>query len=281
MRTTTTHLNALLVDLGIHLWGVEKGDKRGSEAVCARFGVGKDFSKFKKRLIDDKGLFAKVKAAAGALRQEHYKRTLPWGDKTRILSCDGYIAYCEKMTLLKDDFGAAVDDFVMDFQVQKDRARVGLGALFNENDYPSNVRESFGVTMDFLPLPTGDDFRVNLGVAEREKLAEELEKKSEERIGSIITDVFKRAFVVLEKAANTLSDKDAIFRDSLIQNVMELIGIMDDLNITGDPKITALRKDMESVFYHVVPQTLRDDEGYRAEKTKEINGILDTVRGYI
>ena len=65
-----------------------------------------------------------------------------------------------------------------------------------------------------------------------------------------------------------------IFRDSLLDNAVELCGLLTKLNITNDPKLEEARKALESAVCNVDIKDLRKDVGARIEITTQVNDIL-------
>ena len=73
-------------------------------------------------------------------------------------------------------------------------AKIRLGTLFNDDDYPplDRVAERFGFALDILPIPMGSDFRCDIGDDEAEKIKADIEKATLATVQSAIADVYKR-----------------------------------------------------------------------------------------
>jgi hypothetical protein len=64
--------------------------------------------------------------------------TLPWDDNGyRVLPAAAYMNHLEKMRTLSKHFAAAVDILARQFLTLIDQARMRLGGLFREADYPT------------------------------------------------------------------------------------------------------------------------------------------------
>ena len=73
-----------------------------------------------------------------------------------------------------------------------------------------------------------------------------------------------------------LSQPEAIFRDSLIENARELCDVLTRLNLTDDPKLETLRRQTE-LLVQSEPQLLRDNPDVRVSTANEAQAILDAM----
>ena len=87
-----------------------------------------------------------------------------------------------------------------------------------------------------------------------------------------------------------LSKSDAVFRDSLIGNVLEVLGVVDALNFEGNPEITAIKERISNMLQGLAPDTLRQSRRIREQvadaamlELKNMGAVLglnaeDTIR---
>ena len=92
-------------------------------------------------------------------------------------------------------------------------------------------------------------------------------------------DVWQRLYTVVQKAHEKLADPDAIFRDSLIENVKELCHILPRLNVADDEQLESLRLDALVKVGAVKPDALRLDPDLRSKKAAEAKAIMDKMSG--
>ena len=65
-----------------------------------------------------------------------------------------------------------------------------------------------------------------------------------------------------------------IFRDSLVTNAVELCELLTKLNVTNDPKLENVRKNLESTIAGVSAKELREDDDLRLGVKAEVDKIL-------
>jgi hypothetical protein len=73
---------------------------------------------------------------------------------------------------------------------------------------------------------------------------------------------------------------EGIFRDSLVENVRELVAVLPSLNITGDPTLAAVAARMEALCRDDADE-LRDNAAARASVAAEADAILADVGQFL
>lgn len=146
---------AMLCSLSISMWSARKHDPEASEEIASRHGARPDAGRYHKVLLPKEAL-NEIQQIVNEARQEHYFVTLPWSDDGfRVLPAAAYFDHRAKMRALADRFYPAVDSLVNRFTQHIEEARVRLGGLFREADYPhpEELRSRFAFETRVLPLP--------------------------------------------------------------------------------------------------------------------------------
>ena len=108
-----------------------------------------------------------------------------------------------------------------------------------------------------------------------------MESRVKDREAEAMKDLFVRLNTVIEHFAEKLSDKEAIFRDSLVENVIELVNLLPKLNVVGDADLESLRKETQKKLCAYEPDTLRKDAKVRDKAAGDAKAILDKMAGYV
>lgn len=268
---------ALLANLVICQWSARKHDKSVTREVNENHGA-KDAGRFNKILVDKKHLEPLQKIATKA-RDFHYNNTLPWGDNgDRLLPTENYFEYTAQIARFKNEWETAVNDFERNYAGMIDEARINLNGLFDERDYPRHITDKFDIKTSFMPVPDTEDIRVNLSQGEVETLRRNIGEELNDRMAGATKDIFRRMHEVLSRMFERLNDKDAIFKDSLFENVKDLVELLPRLNVTGDETITELCQDMASIYTN--PERIRKNRTLRAEKAEEVDAILKKMDAF-
>jgi len=268
---------AMLANLTIHAWGGRKLDKTVTEAVEIANNA-HDAGAFNKRLIEKHALLPITKLA-GQIRAMHYERTLPWGDNgDRLLPSTMYLDYTQAMRKLRDAFAGLVTDFEVDYPKHVQSARVKLGNMYDPKDYPdvNSIRQRFGIDLSFLPVPSAADFRVDIGAEEIETIKTSITAQVMKQQEHAVKDLWKRLHDVVSKVDERLSDPEATFRDSLIDNVSAAITILRKLNLTNDYAFSHILDEAEHGLL-VSPVRLRNDPVLRQLTAMSAREIMQKI----
>lgn len=290
--TSALARKAMLATVNIQQWSGRKLDRKATDETIRNNGARADAGRFNKALVSRDAL-AKITAIANLARKEHYARTLPWLDAgPRILSAAGYLEFGKVMRELRGKFDAAAAEFIDGYDDFREDARARLGGMFEPSDYPdaSAIARRFAFDLTILPMPDAADFRVEVSDAEAELIRADIQSRTDTAIRDAMGDVFSRVCDTVrhmaEKLAETRSTGKgdpaaAIFRDSLVDNVRELVALLPSLNVTGDAMLSALADRMKAELCAHDASALREDAALRQQTAEAAASILSTVSDYL
>ena len=277
---------AMLASVKILSWSARKLDRKVSDKVAADHGAQPDAGRYTKALVA-REVLEDVIGATSALRDFHLKQTLPWSDKgQRILPAELYMVYMETMSRLKADFERAAAMFVSNYDAYVEEAKDRLGTMFVSADYPTSgeIAAKFDVEIQILPIPSGADFRVNIGKEELARQRQEIEDHVRLSIEVAMDDVWDRLRTAIETMKDKLSNYavdptthrvvGGVFRDSLVENLRDLVQLLPVLNLTGDKEMDRIRRELETSLCVYDAEDLRDDDRLRADSIKKADDIL-------
>ena len=229
---------AMLVELTIRQWTARKHDKKVSREVDQDHGA-RNAGRYDKQLIA-KDALDPIARKASAIRLFHYAYTLPWGNSQRLLPAVRFMEYRGTLVEHQNEFNRLVDSFMVSYPQLVSDARTRLGSLYDPAEYPptTDVRLSFGVEFDIFPVPTAGDFRVEVANEERAELIAQIEKATAERQNNATRACYVRVRDVLQRMKNQCVEGKTRITDSLVEDARDLAGMLDDLNISGDPELT-------------------------------------------
>jgi len=268
---------AMLAQLSISQWTGRKADKKVTGEVERNHGA-HDSGKFNKILVA-KELLDPIAKIAGRARDYHYNFTLAWSDSgPRLLPSALFAEYTTTFRGLKSEFEKAVNVMVNQYPIEVQAARNRLGTMYEPGDYPdpSDIYSKFGIKTEFMPVPDGDDFRVEVSADERAELAESVRHAVHNRQAGAVRATYDRIRDVVSKIEERLTQPDAIFKDTLITNAIDLCRVLDGLNITDDPEITSICADMRNHLL-MPPSSLRNSPSIRAATADHARCILSRL----
>lgn len=269
--------HALLANLSIRQWTARKYDPKASHRVTSEHAAAVNTARVNKRLLAKTAL-ARVQACVSAARAEHDALTLPWGFRgLSILAMPGYQNYREVMAKHEAEFSAATYELARDYPQLRDDARRDLGELFSEADYPAAIADRFSFDVKYMPVPTGNDFRVNLPDRDLDVIRAQCEADLRQADIAAHREVYQRALEKLSTMADTLaryqpgSDGErakGAFHGTLVTNVRELADTLPRLNLWRDPTIDALADRMRKIAA-TDAKDLKDSDALRADAERQ------------
>jgi hypothetical protein len=168
-------------------------------------------------------------------------------------------------------------DFCADYPSMRIEAQRILNGMYQDTDYPSDIRSRYGWSVEYAPVPCGTDFRVTLAAGEIEAIAARTEERVKLAFSDAQRDAVQRLAECLGRIHERLAQPDAIFRDSLIVNARELCDVLTRLNLADDPHLETLRRQTE-LLACTEPSTLRDNADVRSDTAKQAQSILDAMQ---
>jgi methionyl-tRNA synthetase len=192
------------------------------------------------------------------------------------------------MTGLQTEFERRVRAFLDAYDWEIQTAQLKLGTLFDANEYPTvdKLTDKFKFKMNYVPLPDAGDFRIDIEAEAKRELASQYADYYSSQFQSAMKDVWQRAYDAVSKMSERLDYTDAtgkkIFRDSLVDNVVEMCDLMQVCNVTNDPVMQSAQQKLKQALQGVTPDALREDEHLRHEtkaKVDEVKRIIDNLPG--
>ena len=299
MQATTTQFNpaptltsvptisssAILVELSISVWTARRLDKTASRAVTATNNAASGVANVNKKLLGDCAELDAVQKFAANARNLHYGMSMPWSDMgMRLVPTTMYLSkYSKAMSELEQEFYRLVNIFLAAYQWEIGQAQVKLGDLFNPDEYPTTdaVRSKFRFQLHEMPVPDVGDFRLDVSNEAMNALADKYKNYYTTQLNNAMGDLWQRTHTALTKMSERLDYADGetkkVFRDSLVDNVVEMVELLDTFNITGDTQMSAMKARLEDTLRGVTPDALREDGYLRAETKRAVDDIIKSL----
>ena len=278
------HSRAMLVSLRLSTWTARKYDKAVSKQAADANGATADAGRYNKMLIPGDALSYKaIMQLAGSIRTQHYANTLAWSDEGwRLLPTANYSHYADFTRDVKAQFTELLEDFLAEYPRLRDSARLRLGSMYDEKDYPtvSQIRGKFGFYLDFSPLPAKGDFRVNLPKEEVRRIEAEVQGRVSNATADAMRDAWERLYKCVSNVKERLGNPDAIFRDSLITNAADLCDVLSRLNVTGDANLDAMVAEVKDNIACNDPDMLREDAELRQAAADIADDIVSKMAAF-
>jgi hypothetical protein len=96
-----------------------------------------------------------------------------------------------------------------------------------------------------------------------------------------MNDVWQRTYKALSNMSERLdysgNDKKKIFRDTLVDNVIDMVELLNVCNVTGDGKMTRMANKLDDALRGVTPDGLRESESLRVETKRIVDDAIKSL----
>ena len=292
VEVSTIATAAVLIDMNISTWTGRKRDKQTTDEVNVnkQTGSNKAASVIKNLMSDDTDL-DRIRAYAQDTRLFLMKHTFAWGDGgTRLLPSALIFDVTSQLDGRIQQFDMLVNAFCNNYGLKVSAAAFKLGQLFNRAEFPDTetVRRKFNVRYVLHPVPTSGDFRVDVQKDVGEYLKKQFETAANDRVTAMLREPWQRIYEnlthVKERMEAALAFEPAgegedkrrapkIYQ-TVIDNAIDLAGLLDKLNISKDPALDECVASMRRLFVNLDIKSVRESKEVQASVKTKIDDIL-------
>ena len=282
--------DAMQVSLRITAWSGRVYDRQASNHVAVHHDASASAGRYNKRLLP-KAAFAALTATMSDARTTHYAQTLPWDDQgARLLTVANYARYTELLDGLRERMIRERARFIEDYDDYVEQARLDLGRLFRIEDYPSKtaLQGKFGIRYRITPVQDAEQFMAKLASDDVARVKRDIEHHLQERLHDAVGDLYRRLGDAVARVSERLGEDDngkpLVFRNSLIENIRDLVDVVPRLNIFGDHQLARLCEEVKDRIANVEPDTLRPTGNFdpvaRAQVKRDADALREKFAGY-
>jgi hypothetical protein len=268
---------AMLAAVHISVWTAIKHDRKVSREVAEQHGAHAGAGRYNKQLLREAERLESLRALSGQIRQYFYKITLPWSDEGyRLLPAHFYFELTTRMREFEQAFAQQVEEFLAVYPSYIEQVRPELNGLFREEDYPSTdkLRKKFGVRLEVLPIPSGNDFRVTLSEEEQARVAREIDENVRQSLQKGTEDLWTRLKAVVSHMIERLNEPESRFHASLVTNIGELVDLLPRLNVNQDEELNHFAEEIKNRLCGFTARDLKKNEILRVATANDAAEIL-------
>jgi hypothetical protein len=276
---------ALLAEFNASVWTARKLDRKASDdVVTSNNAKSKDAARVNKHLLAGRTELEVIQSMVNRARVYVYENTLPWSDSgLRLLPTANFIKFTDRMDAFSAEFDLLVEEFVKVYPTLITAQAMALGDMFKRSEYPTpdSIAAKFAFKVNYMPVPTAGDFRVDVGNAAQMELQQRLTEVANERVENAMNEVWASLGDHLRRMSDRLTvdnvdgeEKTRRFHDSLVEGAVDLCDRIKVLNVVGDPALEKARSELAMILVGLTPKDLRKNEAIRDDVKKNVDAIL-------
>jgi hypothetical protein len=262
---------ACLIQFSSSCW---QGAKAIDPSIMEQIG-NSEWLRGRKSLIDPKYLDP-VRAVITRTRKSLGKKALPFPIDGLTLVPKAQIELVESLlNTHRIAFVAEVDTFVEHYNTAIEYAQYELGPLFDQSDYPVNIRKKFDFTWRYIVIGTPGKHTIldaELYYREVEKFQQMMDEAREVAIVALRTEFADHLSHMVERITPT-DGKPKIFRGSMLTNIKEFLDSFNSRDLFEDAQIHDLIDKARMLTAGIHPEQLRDNAWLRHHVSTEMTKV--------
>lgn len=250
-----------LVQLSVSQWGAAR---KIDKAKLAEMTSSPDWVRATKKLVDPESL-KPISKITNEARSYLTGVSLPFPIKGLVFIPKDLISRVdERLQNYKDSFDREVETFLGDYHYLRSLARIYLGELFNELDYPVNVRQKFSFSWRFviLDVPNGQMGILSPEVYEREKekFVQTMEEARDLAIQSLREEFASMVERITERFGNGPEGKPKVFKNTTVNNFYDFFETFKERNIFRDADLAELVERAKGILAGESAEDIRSND---------------------
>lgn len=284
--------SAMLCDLKLTSFTGERTSKRTSREVTEQKNAEHGSATVTIKMIPGKYL-KEIRSVDQRLRTTHNLLTMPWGhDDSNLLPSSLFFDHVQKIGDLGETRKQEIAAFKQLYPMIRDSAETKqrLGDLYDEIDWPSadEVEAMFTMKVVHRPIPSGDDFRLDLDESEVLKIRAEVEAEVKASLDASMKAIKDRIVVALQDFVDRVGDYQVVigpdgpktvgvFRNSILDNLSRLVEVLPNLNLLNDQLIDDATVEIKSKIISLDADTLRDNDAVRVNTLQIAKRLIKSL----
>lgn len=167
----------------------------------------------------------------------------------------------------------------------------GQKYLLDADKFRSVMRKKFYIRTEPLPVPNSSQFCEAVSALlgnDAESVNIRVRDASQEAQRELLRRMMDPVMHMAAKLGNQVchcrncngkASKTANFKDTLVNNVKEIAGLVPKMNLGGDPELDKFAVEMEALTRYS-PDKLRDDDATRTEAAQKAAEMVKRLSGY-
>jgi len=180
----------------------------------------------------------------------------------------------------KHEYWKKVEAFIAEYEPAREEAKEILGELFNDADYPINIRNKFRFDWRFLILDVPDKASIlppELYDRERRKFVTLMEETQELAMIALRTEFGDLVTYLVDRLSGNDDGKPKTFRSSMIAKMTDFLDSFQSRNFFDDDRLATLVEQARTIVAGVSPYALRYNEDLRNGIAKDMTRLKKEV----
>jgi hypothetical protein len=179
---------------------------------------------------------------------------------------------------LSDEMNIKVDEFAAQYSNYISEAKEELDEeLFNESDYPMNIKERFGIHWRFFEMTVPSSITNEIKSEETKRFNDLMHQAKHEAVLALRGGFAEIVTHLTDTLSGKINGEEKRLRESSIDKVTEFFNEFQNKNVFQDSELESLIKKAKDVVAGVTPKDLRNDQSLTKLVNEELGKIRDEL----
>jgi hypothetical protein len=265
--------------------GVRKALSKDQKAQAAEpFDADYRALSVSKKLLDTKDPAYKRVTSIRSQAGKYWKAvTTPYPEPgIRLIRKSAVKAFDDKMESLQRELAEAAAQLQEKYDELRERARVTLGDLFNEDDYPARIDDQFSLDWDY-PSIEPPAYLKNLHPELYEREAARMKQRFDEAV-RLTEEAFTQQFQQLvshlaERLKGEADGKSKVFKNSSIERLTEFFDAFRAMDSGSNTALQQLVSRAQEVVKGISADDLRASDDLRSRIATQLGEVQTAIDG--
>ena len=273
MESENVFKKACLIQLTTSNW---QGTRMLDQGIMEKLGKSSEWLRGRKYLINPE-LLGPIHTSTHQARNLVQQYSLPFPiTSIYLIPKESLSLVDERLTLQKEKFHQKVEEFIGIYDQAREEAKEFLGNLFNETDYPVDIRSKFRFEWRFLALELPRKGSI---------LSPEIYEREKQKFESMMQEARELAAVALREELaeivnhlvgklNGNGSQPRTLKGSMFNKLHEFLDDLSTRNIFNDEKLAELAEEARAAVNGVSPYGLNYNESMKGR----IKASMDALK---
>jgi hypothetical protein len=249
------------------------------QTIMDRLGENSEWLRGRKYLINPE-LLGPIRTAVHQSRNMVQKYALPFPiTSLYLVPKDSLTTVDERLQAFKTRFWNKVTEFEAVYGQAREEARVNLGNLFDEADYPADIRSKFKFDWRFLVLTVPTKSKIltpEIYEREKEKFQALMEETRELAMTALREEFAQIVRFMVERLSNN-GGTPKTMSGSMFNKLHEFIEDLSTRNLFEDDRLVELCNQAKAVIGGITPYGLKYNDSVRERIHSEMAQVQNAI----
>ncbi len=272
----------MLGQLSISVYGDRKTVTKEKNEIADRYQTAPALLSMSKHLMKNSQRLSNVLSAATEARGYWSRISKDWDGGFRIFRATEYTEIINELSEKKAKIETATNNFANNMEEEIESARIPLGKLFDEKEFPTpdEIKNRFRFDFHVTMVPDANDFRMSVAEDSIKDLEKQLEERHNTNYHCIIRNMVRDLGDLLKPMGEKLEAET--LRQTTINKVDKIIADLESWNeIFENEEVAAVVKRVKEDVTKVSAESMTLNPFIKDKVEKSLESVQNSIEAFL